>query len=119
MLLCFIELLFPLLAAWAAPVVWQVFESHTVVLCRVVQIAADRADILTAGFLIREIYLGKDCRHGIVEIHHALGLQVLITLWRVGTTIYGRLMANELTYAVHRLASCRQVVEDNRKLVRI
>ena len=119
MLLCFIELCLRLLAARAAPVVGQVLKCHTVVFGWIVQIATDRADIFAGVFLLGEIYLGKDCRHGIVEIHHALGLQVLITLRRVGAAIYGRLMANELTYTIHRFASGRQVVEDNGKFVRI
>ena len=37
----------------------------------------------------------------------------------MGTAIYGRLIANELAYAVHRLASCWQVVEDDRKFILI
>ena len=80
MLLRFIELCLRLLAARATPVVGQVLKSHAIVLGRVVQIATDRADIFAGVFLLGEIYLGKDCRHGIVEIHHALGLQILIAL---------------------------------------
>ena len=37
----------------------------------------------------------------------------------MGAAIYGKLIANELTHTVHRLASCWQVVIDHRKLVRI
>ena len=37
----------------------------------------------------------------------------------MGTAIYGRLIANELAYAVHRLASSWQVVEDDRKFILI
>ena len=117
--LCFIELRLRLLAAWATPVVGQVFKCHTIVFGRVVQIATHRADIFAGIFLLGEIYLCQYGWYGIVQIHHELGLQVLITLWRVGAAINGRLIANELTYAIHRLASCRQVVIDHRKLVRI
>ena len=104
--LCFIELCLRLLAARTTPVVWQVLESYTVVFSRIVQIATDRANILAGIFFLGEIYLCQYSRHGIVQIHHALGLQVLIALRRMGAAIYGRLMANELTYAVHRFAGC-------------
>ena len=85
--LCFIELCLRLLAARTTPVVWQVLESHAVVFCRIVQIAADRADIFARILLLGEIYLSQYSRHGIVKIHHALGLQVLIALWSMGAAM--------------------------------
>ena len=60
-------------------------------LCRVIDVATDRANILAGVFLLGEIYLCQYSWHGIVEIHHTLGLQVLITLWRMGAAINGRL----------------------------
>ena len=49
-LLRFIEFSLRLLATRAAPVVGQVFEGNAVVLCGVIDIAADGADILAGGF---------------------------------------------------------------------
>ena len=64
--LSFVELLLALLATRALPVVRQVVECHAVVLCGVINIAADRADIFTGGFLLGEVHLGKYGGHRMV-----------------------------------------------------
>ena len=50
--LCSVELCLRLLATWTTPVIGQVLESHAIVFCRVIDVAADGAHILTTGFLI-------------------------------------------------------------------
>ena len=50
----------------------------------IIQISTDRANILAGIFFLGEIYLCQHRRYGIVQIHHTLGLQVLIALWRMG-----------------------------------
>ena len=70
----FVEFLFALLAAGAVPVGGQFFEGHTVMLGRVVDIAADRAYILAGGFLLGEIHFGQCGLYGVVEVHHAFCL---------------------------------------------
>ena len=55
MSLCLIEFLLGLLATGTAPVVGQFFEGHAVMLCRVIDVATDGADILAASLLFSEI----------------------------------------------------------------
>ena len=47
-------------------------------------------------------------RHGIIQIHHALSLQVLIALWCMSAAINGGVITDELTdicfYAVNLYA---------------
>ena len=54
----FIELLLPLFASRAFPIVRQVFEGHAVVLGGVIHVAADGADVLAGGLLFGEIHIG-------------------------------------------------------------
>ena len=75
-----VELLLRALATRTLPVVGKVFEGDTIVLCRIVHITADRADVLAGGLLGGEIHLGQDGRYGVVEIHHTAGLEILIAL---------------------------------------
>ena len=51
---CLIELLLALLAAWALPVIREVLEGYAVMLCRIIHIAADGADVFAGGFLLLE-----------------------------------------------------------------
>ena len=115
--LCHIEHRLRLLATRTTPVVGQVFEGNTVVLCWVIDVAADRADVLAGCFLLGEIDFGQNGRHRIIQIHHTLGLQILIALWGVGAAIDGGVIADELTDAVLRLAGSWQVIENYRQLV--
>ena len=69
-----IELLLPLPAPRALPIVGQVLEGHAVVLGGVIDVAADGADVFAGGLLFGEIHFGQDGRHGVVEVHHPLGL---------------------------------------------
>ena len=115
--LCFIELRLRLLAAWATPVVGQVFKCHTIVFGRVVQIATHRADIFAGIFLLGEIYLCQYGWYGIVQIHHALGLQVLIALWCVGATIDGGVVADKLCITTTYLSRVVRQVSDGRTVV--
>ena len=71
-ILRFIEFLLRLLATGTTPIVGQVFESNAVVLCWVIDITADGADILAGGLLLGEIDFGQNGRHRIIQIHHAL-----------------------------------------------
>ena len=103
-----VEFLLGLFAAGTAPVVGQLFEGHAVVLGRVIDIAADGADILAAGFLLGEIHLSKNWRNGIVEVYHALGLQVLVALRAVGAAIHRRMVADEFAHSVQRFAGSRR-----------
>ena len=52
--------------------------------------------------------------HGIIQIHHALSLQVLIALWGMGTTINSGVITDELTdicfYAARSAADIRSRV---------
>ena len=99
------------------PVIGQVFEGYAVVLCRVIDIAADRADVLTRSFLLGEIHFGQNGRHGMIEIHHALGLQVLIALWGVSAAINGGVVADELAHTVERLTGGGKVIKNDRLFV--
>ena len=94
--LCRIEFLLRLLATRTLPVVGQVFKGNAVVLCGIIDVTVDGADILAGCFLVREIHFGQNGRHRIIQIHHALGLQVLIVLWGVGAAIDGGVVASEL-----------------------
>ena len=75
-----VELVLGALATWAYPIVGKVFEGHSVVFGWVIDIAADGTDVLAGGLELGEIHFCKYGWHGIVEIHHALGLQILIAL---------------------------------------
>ena len=68
---------------------------------------------------INNVYLCENCRHRIVEVYHALGLQILVALRGVGAAIYRGVVAHELADAVLRLAGCCQVVEDHGEFVLI
>ena len=103
-----VEFLLGLHATGAAPVVGQLFKGHAVVLGRVIDIAADGADILAAGFLLGEVHLGQNRRHRIVEVNHALGLQVLVSLRAVGAAIHRRMVADEFAHSVQRFAGSRR-----------
>ena len=116
-MLCRIKLLLRLLATGTTPVIGQVFEGYAVVLCRVIDIAADRADVLTRSFLLGEIHFGQNGRHGMIEIHHALGLQVLIALWCVGDTIDGGVVADKLCITTTYLSRVVRQVSDGRTVV--
>ena len=107
--LCRIKFLLRLLATRTLPVVGQVFKGNAVVLCGIIDVTADGADILAGCFLVREIHFGQNGRHRMIEIHHALGLQVLIALWGVGAAIDGGVVADELAHTVLRLAGSWQV----------
>jgi hypothetical protein len=72
--LCRIELRLRLLATRTLPIVRQVFKGYAIVLCRVIDIATDGADIFTGDFFLFENHFGPYGGNGIVEIHHALGL---------------------------------------------
>ena len=52
-----------------------------------------------------------------VQIHHALGLQALIALRRMGAAVDRRLIADKLAHAVQRLARGGQIVEYHGELV--
>ena len=75
-----VELVLGALATRAYPIVGKVFEGHSVVFGWVIDIAADGTDVLAGGLELGEIHFCKYGWHGIVEIHHALGLQILIAL---------------------------------------
>ena len=117
--LCPIEFLLWLFAAGTAPVGGQVFEGHAIVLSRVIDVATDGADVFAAGFFIFENNFGPDGGNGGVEVHHPLGLQILVTLRGVGAHIDGRVVADEFTHPVQRLAGCGQVVIEHRQFVLI
>ena len=110
-ILRFVEFLLRLLATGTTPVIRQVFKGNAIVLCGVIDIAANGTDVLTRSFLLGEIDFGQNGWDRIVEIHHALGLKILIALRCVGATIDGGVVANELTDAVLRLAGSWQIVE--------
>ena len=76
-----VEFFLALLAARALSVGGQVLEGNAVVLGGVVDIAADAADILARSFLCSEIHFGQHRRHGVVEIHHAVGLHYIFFLF--------------------------------------
>ena len=74
------KLLLPLFTSRALPIVRQVLEGYAVVLGGVIDVTADGADVLAGGLLLGEIHFGQDGWHGMVEVHHTLGLQVLVAL---------------------------------------
>ena len=86
-------------------------------LCWVIDIAADGADVLARGFLLGEIHFGQYGGYWIIQVHHALGLQVLIALRCVGATIDGGVVADELADAVLCLTGSWQVIKNNRQFV--
>ena len=86
-------------------------------LCGVIDISANAADVLAGSLLLGEIDVGKDGGDGVVEIHDALGFEVLVALGRVGATIDGGVITDERADAVLRLTGSREVVEDHRQLV--
>ena len=59
---------------------------------------------------INNVYLCENCRHRIVEVYHALGLQILVALRGVGAAIYRGVVAHELTDAVLNFLTLREVV---------
>ncbi len=85
--------------------------------CRIIHISTNRADIFTGNLLLGKIDLCIDSRHRIIQIHHALSFQVLITLRGVGAAIDGGVIADELTDTVLRLTGCGKVVIDDGKFV--
>ena len=119
MSLCHVEFLLGLLATGTAPIVGQVFESYTVVLCRVIDIATDGADVFTGGFFLFENHFGPYGGNGIVEVYHALGLQILVALRAVSAAIHRGMVTDEFTHSVQRLAGCWQVVINHRQFILI
>ena len=86
-------------------------------LCGIINVAADGADILAGCFLVREIHFGQNGRHRMIQIHHALGLQVLIALWCVGATIDGGVVADKLCITTTYLSRVVRQVSDGRTVV--
>ena len=114
-----VELGFWLLAARTFPVFRQVLERNAVVLCRVIDISADGAHVLSGGFLLGEVHLRKDGRDGVVQIHHPLSFKVLISLRCVGAHVDCRMLSDELTDSVLCDPCFRQIVVDHRELVMV
>ena len=119
MSLCLVEFFLGLFATGTAPVVGQVFKGYAVVLSRVIDIATNGAYIFATGLQFSEIYFCKDCWNGIIKIHHALGLQILVALRGVGTHVNGGVVADEFTYSVQRLTGSGQVVINHRQFILI
>ena len=57
--LCRIELLLRLLATGTTPIVGQVFESNAIVLCGVIDVTANGADVLARSLLLGEVYFSQ------------------------------------------------------------
>jgi AraC-like DNA-binding protein len=57
--LCRIELLLRLLASRTTPIVGQVFESNVIVLCGVIDVTANGADVLARSLLLGEVYFSQ------------------------------------------------------------
>ena len=72
-----IELRLGLLATGAPPVFRKVLKGYAVMLGGIIDITADRADILFGGFSPGEIHFGQDGFHGMVQVHHPVCLQIL------------------------------------------
>ena len=100
MSLCLVKFLLRLFATGTAPIIGQIFEGYTVVFNWVINIPADGADVFAGSFFLIENHFGKNCRNGIVEVHHTLGLQILVALRAVGTAIHRGMVAYELADAV-------------------
>ena len=78
--LCRIELILALLASGTFPVIRQIFKGYTVMLGWVVNISADRADILACSFIKHKIALIRPYRlRRIIQIHNPLSLKVFIS----------------------------------------
>ncbi len=80
----FIKLGFGLFATGASPVFREAFESHTIVLRRVINVATDAAHVLAGGFFLFENNFGPDGGNRVVKVHYTLGLQILVALRGVG-----------------------------------
>ena len=76
-------------------------------LSRVIDVAADRADVLAAGLLLGEIDFCQDGGYGVVEVHDTLGLQIFIALWGVSAAIDGGMFADELPALGHSFQGSR------------
>ena len=92
--ICFIRLsavvfVLRLLAARANPIGREILERNAVMLCRIVDIAADGADILASRRLEDDFARRNDGRR-IVEIDDALLLKALQRFRRVGAEIHRR-----------------------------
>ncbi len=83
----------------------------------VVNISADRADVLSACFFGGKVDFGKNRRHGVIEIDHALRFEVFTSLRRVRPAIYRRIIADELAHPVERLAGGGGIFKYYRELV--
>ena len=111
-----IKLILALSAARALPVIRQILKGNTVMLGRIIHIATDGADVFTSGLLLREIQLRPDRRYRIVQIHHALCLQVFIALRRMRSAVNGRMIPDKLTHSVQCLTIRSQIVKHDGQL---
>ena len=116
-ILCRVKLRLRLLATGTFPVFGQVFEGDTVVLCGVIDVTTDGADILAGCLLLGEIDFGQNGRHRIIQVHHALGLKIFIALWCMGATIDGGVVASELCITTTYLSRVVRQVSDGRTVV--
>ena len=96
----FIELRLWLLATRTLPIVGQVFKGYAVMLCGVINIAANGTDVLARSLLLGEVDFSQNGRHRIIQVHHALGLKIFISLRRVSTAIDRGVVADKLADTV-------------------
>lgn len=109
-----IEFFFRLLTARASPVVRQDLKGCAVMLCGIVYITADGADIDFCSFLFGKVVFFKDRFNRMIQIHHAISFKILIALRGMGADIDGRMIADELAYTIERLSRCGKIVIDDR-----
>ena len=86
-------------------------------LCGIINVAADGADILAGCFLVGEFDFSQNGRHRMIQIHHALGFQVFVALRCVGATIDGGVVASELCITTTYLSRVVRQVSDGRTVV--
>lgn len=112
--LCAVVLVLRLFAARAKPVGWKILERDAVMFGRIVDIAADRADVFAGRGLEDNLAHGNDGRW-IVEIHDALLRVAFQRFGRVGAKIHGRTGAAEGTDAVESFARSGLILKDDGK----
>ena len=75
-----VEFFFGLSAARAFPILGQICESNTVMLIRIIDIAADRADILSGSSMRGKVKHRPYSLYRVIQVHHPLFFQVFVAL---------------------------------------
>ena len=112
-----IEFFLWLLASRALPVFRQILKGHVIVLCWIIDITADGADIFSGAILPREVVCLKYSFWRVVQVQNTFCFQVFIALGRVCSAIDGLMIPDKFTHTIQGFPGGDGIVKDYRQFV--